>query len=57
MDAVLNNLQNLGRRGLIAPVMVIVLLGMMIVPILNGWSLAKIAETDPAGRQKTLALP
>lgn len=33
MEAVLNNIQNLGRRGLIAPIMVIALLGMMIVPL------------------------
>lgn len=33
MEAVLNNLQNLGRRGLIAPLMVVSLLGMMIVPL------------------------
>ncbi|MCW9048038.1 MAG: flagellar biosynthesis protein FlhA [Gammaproteobacteria bacterium] len=33
MEAVLNNIQNLGRRGLIAPIMVIALLGMMIIPL------------------------
>ena len=33
MEAVLNNLQNIGRRGLIAPIMVIALLGMMVVPL------------------------
>lgn len=33
MEAVLNNLQNFGRRGLIAPIMVIALLGMMVVPL------------------------
>jgi len=33
MEAVLNNIQNLGRRGLIAPMMVIALLGMMIIPL------------------------
>ena len=33
MEAVINNIQNLGRRGLIAPIMVIALLGMMIIPL------------------------
>lgn len=33
MEAVLHNIQNLGRRGLIAPIMVIALLGMMIIPL------------------------
>ena len=33
MEAVFNNLQNLSRRGLMAPIMVIALLGMMIVPL------------------------
>lgn len=33
MEAVLNNIQNLSRRGLVAPVMVIALLGMMVVPL------------------------
>jgi len=33
MEAVLNNLQNLGRRGLMAPIAVIALLGMLIVPL------------------------
>ena len=33
MDAVINNIQNLGRRGLVAPIMVIALLGMMVVPL------------------------
>ncbi len=33
MDTILNNLNNMSRRGLIAPVMVIALLGMMIVPL------------------------
>jgi len=33
MEAVINNIQNLGRRGLVAPIMVIALLGMMVVPL------------------------
>jgi len=33
MEAVFNNLQNLSRRGLMAPIMVIALLGMMIIPL------------------------
>jgi len=33
MEAVLNNIQNLGRRGLIAPIAVIALLGMLIIPL------------------------
>jgi len=33
MESVLNNIQNLGRRGLVAPIMVIALLGMMIIPL------------------------
>ncbi|HED36385.1 MAG TPA: flagellar biosynthesis protein FlhA [Gammaproteobacteria bacterium] len=33
MDTIINNLNNLSRRGLIAPVMVIALLGMMIIPL------------------------
>lgn len=33
MEALLNNMNNLGRKGLVAPVMVIALLGMMILPL------------------------
>ena len=33
MEAILNNIQSMGRRGLIAPIMVISLLGMMIIPL------------------------
>jgi len=33
MEAVLNNIQNLGRSGLMAPVAVIALLGMLILPL------------------------
>ena len=33
MEAVLNNLNNLGRRGLIAPLIIIALMAMMVVPM------------------------
>ena len=33
MESVINNIQNLSRQGLVAPVMVIALLGMMIIPL------------------------
>jgi len=33
LEALLNNMNNLGRKGLVAPVMVIALLGMMILPL------------------------
>lgn len=33
MEAVLNNIQQIGRRGLIAPFLVIAMLGMMVIPL------------------------
>ncbi len=33
MEAVLNNMQEIGRRGLVAPFMVVAMLAMMIVPL------------------------